>query len=165
MWTSNSDNNLDYYILLPPATLKPIFMYLKKSLYNNMSYIVESTSIDITGYNSSIFSCLPGLNTLTLYTLYNYTFKNKLILLNSESVGVVDSIDSIYPNCNWLEREFCEMYSLQRFNKIDSRKLLLNYYDSIAPMRRLSNSKGNFEMYYNFSDRQVQLINCMDIDL
>jgi len=57
------------------------------------------------------------------------------------------------------------MYSLQRFNKIDSRKLLLNYYDSIAPMRRLSNSKGNFEMYYNFSDRQVQLINCMDIDL
>jgi len=86
--------------LLPPATLKPIFMYLKKSLYNNMSYIVESTSIDITGYNSSIFSCLPGLNTLTLYTLYNYTFKNKLILLNSESVGVVDSIDSIYPNCN-----------------------------------------------------------------
>ena len=57
------------------------------------------------------------------------------------------------------------MYNVQRFNKIDSRKLLLNYCDSIAPMKRLVNSKGNYEMYYSFSDRQVQFINCSDIDL
>lgn len=57
------------------------------------------------------------------------------------------------------------MYNVQRFNKTDSRKLLLNYCDSIAPMKRLTGSKGNYEMYYSFSDRQVQFINCVDIDL
>lgn len=57
------------------------------------------------------------------------------------------------------------MYNTQRFNKIDSRKLLLNYCDSISPMLRLSNSKGNFEAYYDFKDRQVQFVNCLDIEL
>lgn len=152
-------------MLLPANLLKPLLMYLKKSTFNNISYVVEATSIDTVGYNSNVFKYLRGAHLLTLYTLYNYTLKTKLILIASESEVVLDSVDAIYPNCNWLEREFCEMYNVQRFNKTDSRKLLLNYCDSIAPMRRLTGSKGNYEMYYSFSDRQVQFINCVDIDL
>jgi len=126
---------------------------------------LEATSVDTSGYNINIFNRSSSVKALTLYTLYSYTLKSKLILAVNESSTPVESIDSIYPNCNWLEREFCEMYNVQRFNKIDSRKLLLNYCDSIAPMKRLVNSKGNYEMYYSFSDRQVQFINCSDIDL
>ena len=153
-------------MLLPATALKPLLIYLKKSLYNNISYVVDATSIDTTGYNSSVFNnFLKGADAITLYTIYNYTLKNRLILITNESTSLLDSVDSVYPNCNWLEREFCEMYNVQRFNKVDSRKLLLNYCDSIAPMRRLTNSKGNYEMYYSFSDRQVQFTNCIDIDL
>lgn len=163
MWTSNSNNNLDYYLIIPDFFLKPLLTYLKKSTFSNISYIVDATSIDTTGYDFSIYNTNNKI--LTFYVLYSYIFKIKLILIVKESTRSLEGNDSIYANCNWLEREFCEMYNTQRFNKIDSRKLLLNYCDSISPMLRLSNSKGNFEAYYDFKDRQVQFVNCLDIEL
>lgn len=84
-----------------------------------------------------------------------YSFKGKR----------TNSIDTIYPNCNWLEREFSEMYGLQLNNKIDSRKLLLNYCDSIAPLKKNNNSKGLYEVYFDFNDNQIQFNNSVDIEL
>ena len=165
MWTSNANNNLDYYIIVPDYYLKPLLTYLKKSLFSNLSYVVDASSIDTSGYNLSVFGNNNSNQLLTFYVLYNYTFKIKLILISRETTAKIDSVDSVYANCNWLEREFCEMYNTQRFNKIDSRKLLLNYYDSMAPMKRVMGSRGNYEAYYDFSDRQVQFTNCMDVDL
>lgn len=57
------------------------------------------------------------------------------------------------------------MYNLQRFNKLDSRRLLLNYCDTIAPLKKNTDSKGTYEVYYDFNDRQVQFINCIDVEL
>jgi NADH:ubiquinone oxidoreductase subunit C len=165
MWTSNSNNTLDYYLIIPDYQLKNVMTYLKKSLFNNVSYVVDASSIDTSGYNFSVYTNNNSNGLLTFYILYSYTFKVKIILIVKETNKNLNSIDSVYANCNWLEREFCEMYNTQRFNKIDSRKLLLNYYDSMAPLKRTMGSRGNYEAYYDFSDRQVQFTNCMDIDL
>lgn len=165
MWTSNSNNNLDYYLIVPDYYVKPLLTYLKKSLFSNLSYVVDASSVDTSGYNFSAFFGNSPNKLLTFYVLYNYTFKIKLIIITKEVSNKIDSVDSVYANCNWLEREFCEMYNAQRFNKIDSRKLLLNYCDSMAPMKRVMGSRGNYEAYYDFNDRQVQFTNCMDVDL
>jgi len=121
--------------------------------------------VDVSGYNLSPLKDHSPQNQLTFYVLYNFTLKIKLILIISEKNKPIESADSVYANCNWLEREFCEMYNIQRFNKVDSRKLLLNYYDSMAPMKRVNSSRGNYEAYYNFGDRQVQFSSCVDVDL
>ena len=163
-WTSNSTNNLDYYIIVPDSYLKPLLTYLKKSLFGNLSYVVDASSVDTLGYNLSSFG-MRNNQLLTFYVLYNYTYKIKLIIISKETTKKLESVDSVYANCNWLEREFCEMYNTQRFNKIDSRKLLLNYYDSMSPLMRVTGSRGNYEAYYDFNDRQVQFTNCTDIDL
>lgn len=134
-------------------------------MFSNISYVVDASSIDTSGYNYNVYKNADSNGLLTFYVLYNYIFKIKLILIVKETKSNLDSVDSIYANCNWLEREFCEMYNTQRFNKIDSRKLLLNYCDSLAPLRRVIGSRGNYEAYYDFSDRQVQFTNCVDVDL
>ena len=68
------------------------------------------------------------------------------------------SVDSIYKNTNWLERESCEMYGINTSQKGDARRLLLNYFDLNAPLRKNYNSSSNYEVYYDFTDRQVQYV-------
>lgn len=50
------------------------------------------------------------------------------------------------------------MYGLSNYSKGDSRKLLLNYFDNNAPMRKSYNSSASYEVYYDFLDAQVQYI-------
>ena len=164
LWTSNLNKNLDYFIIIKAADLKNFFTYIKKSLQTSNSYIIEASSCDTSNYNYTPFDKKNSL-CLTFYTIYFYLFKIKLTIFINELSISTESIDIIYPNCNWLEREFCEMYNLQRFNKLDSRRLLLNYCDTIAPLKKNTDSKGTYEVYYDFNDRQVQFINCIDVEL
>ena len=50
------------------------------------------------------------------------------------------------------------MYGTGLNGKLDSRRLLLNYYDLNAPFLKSSSSSSNYEVYYDFIDRQVNYI-------
>jgi len=75
-------------------------VYLKKSLFSNLSYVVDASSIDTSGYNLSAFFGNSPNKLMTFYVLYNYTFKIKLIIISKETTKQIDSVDSVYANCN-----------------------------------------------------------------
>lgn len=61
---------------------------------------------------------------------YNYTNKLRLTLIYSYSItknNELMSIDKLYENSQWLERETSEMFNVNYFFKKDTRSLLLDY--------------------------------------
>jgi NADH:ubiquinone oxidoreductase subunit C len=77
---------------------------------------------------------------------------------------VVGSIDYIYSNAAWLEREVGEMNELFFFNKFDTRKLLLNYSDNFAPLKN-ENFIKNKDLYYCVFENQVIGLNSAVVEL
>lgn len=101
---------------------------------------------------------LSSKDIMGMWTLYLYHSRVRLNIVTSLSTSDSDvrSLDSLYVNSNWLERESCEMYGVNLFSKGDSRRLLLNYFDLNAPMNKDTVSSNNYSLYYDFTDRQVQ---------
>jgi NADH:ubiquinone oxidoreductase subunit C len=165
LWNSSNDSNLDYFILVKDSEIHTILNFFKKSLLTNESYIIDSTAIDVSGYNLN--SLFLDLRIVYIYTIYIVNTKIKINILFSQSnhLITVKSGDYFYPNLNWLEREFSEMYGIQLFNKNDFRKLLLNYCDSFTPLKRDYVSRGDMDFYYNFQDRQVISSNSSNVEL
>ncbi len=104
----------------------------------------------------NVVSSREGLN-INILSLYLYHNRLRLHFVTPvDCNSPTKSIDSVYKNMNWLERESSEMYGLSNYAKGDSRKLLLNYFDNNAPMRKSYNSSSGYEVYYDFLDAQVQ---------
>ena len=86
--------------------------------------------------------------------LYNFYKKNK-----------VSSIDKLYKNASWLERETAEMFGIGYYNKKDIRKLLLDYSKVESPLLKDFPTQGFSEVFYDFFEDQVVYLNNDVIEL
>lgn len=165
LWNSSNDSNLDYFILIKDLETSNILNFFKKSTFTNQSYIVDSTAVDVSGYN--INALFLDLKIIYIYTIYiiNTKVKLNICFTQSDQSSIIKSGDYFYPNLNWLEREFSEMYGIQLFNKNDFRKLLLNYCENNTPLRRDYTSRGDLDFFYSFQDRQVIINNSSNTEL
>jgi NADH:ubiquinone oxidoreductase subunit C len=76
-----------------------------------------------------------------------------------------ESVDLIYRNSNWLERETSEMYNIYFKKKLDSRKLLLDYTIDINPMLKDYPSEGEYDCYFSNIENQVVLEKNQTVEL
>lgn len=156
VWSSDNDTKFDYYVYTNPKNIHNLFLYLKKHVFSNLSYVVDITFLNTP--NQTITHNISNLkDILGIWSLYIYNTRIRLNVVSTLSISdsTLKSIDFVYPNANWLERECCEMYGTNLFNKGDSRRLLLNYFDLNSPMNKDVVTSNNYSVYYNFSDRQV----------
>ena len=75
------------------------------------------------------------------------------------------SIDKVYKNANWIERESSEMFGINYTNKKDVRKLLTDYTNFENPLLKSYPTEGFFDVFYNFFDDQVVLTNNSVVEL
>lgn len=155
-WTSDNDVKFDYYIYSNPNNIHSLFVYLKKHTFSNLSYLVDITFLNTP--NSLMVHTVSNLkDVMGVWTLYVYNSRVRLNIVSSiyQKNPKLRSIDSVYDNANWLERESCEMYGTNLSNKGDSRRLLLNYFDTNSPMNKDLVSSNNYSVLYSFLDRQI----------
>ena len=86
--------------------------------------------------------------------LYNFYKKNRIA-----------SIDKLYKNASWVERETSEMFGINYYNKKDIRKLLLDYSKVENPMLKDFPTEGFSEIFYDFFEDQVVFSNNDSIEL
>jgi len=126
------------------------------------SYLTECSSWNPT-------TNIDDINSSVVYYLFflNYT-KNKLLLLINVKQHRLPSIQTIEPlflNSSWLEREMSEMYGIIFLNKNDSRKLLLMYSVTEHPMHKSFPCSGYNESYYSVFEQQVVSVQTSLIEL
>lgn len=162
-WSSKSLSPNSYVCFLNYKWFYTLNLILRNELFLNNSMLIENTAIDIR-YNNSIndkLNCYFNNNKLlTSYLYYFLNLKLKILFLvniNNNSKSFCYSIDKIFPNANWLERETSEMYGILFYFKSDIRKLLLDYSKNEAPLLKDFSSEGIQDVFYNFFENQVSI--------
>jgi len=98
---------------------------------------------------------------------YFYLTKLRLTLFFPSAANTTTtlSLDKIFKNSNWLEREASEMFGVSFKNKYDSRTLLLDYSKKEHPLLKTFPCEGNFELYYDFIDQNLYYSNVKSVEL
>lgn len=146
---------------IDPVWYKLFNKILKYELSFQNTWLTEQSAID--NLFNSIF--LNKISRITLYNIYySYFLKSRIVLISNYSSNL-ESIDKLFKNANWLERESSEMYSVEFANKSDSRKLLLDYSKIESPMLKDFSTEGNKDVFYDILDNQVSYVNGDTVEL
>ena len=160
-WGSKTLVPNHYIVLLNSKWFYILNQIFKNELFFSSSLLIENTAIDSRFFNK----CSTELNTFfkknKLIAHYSYYFLltkirlTILVNLKNDYKHYINSIDKIYKNANWLERETSEMYGLLYYWKSDTRKLLLDYAKMENPMLKDFPCEGIQDVFYNFFENQV----------
>lgn len=127
-----------------PSLYKEFALFLKFSHFFKYSQVLDLLSYKITHLLKDVLVGIFFLTTIQFYLItftLNFSFKKINILLTS--------LENIFFNFWWLEREVSEMTGFIFKNKIDSRNLLLEYFTFFFPLNPSFPSFGFFELYFN----------------
>lgn len=166
IYTSQKMTPNHYVCFITPQWYYGINIFLKKELFFNFSQLTDISCIDTLKYDKF----LPEMEFITnkrfliynVYYMYWIKIRLTLIQFNNKSI---ESIDFIYRNASWLEREVSEMYGLKYKNKIDNRSLLLDYSRNEYPMLKDFPTEGFYEIYFDFFENKLQYIKNEFIEL
>ena len=128
IWLSKKLNINHTCLIVPYNWFYSINIFLKKELFLSNISLIENSAIDLSNYYSTNtlfnYKLLLNKNILLFYNYYNYFSKNKItiFILLDKFIKKIESIDRVYPNSNWLERETSEMYGIKYIWKLDTRK-------------------------------------------
>lgn len=166
VWTSKSNLPNTFFLLIPQKwffTLNNIFKF-ELNFWN--SYLVDMSAVDCSNYkDSNVFNSIFSFkNKLIVFYLYYFFFlKVKLKVLfffNFFKKNNVVSIENLFNNANWIEREASEMFGVNYLFKKDVRKLLMDYSTVENPLLKNYPSSGYSDVFYNFFEDQV----CLNIN-
>lgn len=131
-----------------PITLKKLNFIGNYSLFDHFGWQVFQTKTKNLNYSEKFNNYIITIKAyLSLYLdtkIFQIEFlqKNK----NGNKFNQLHTLNFIYPNANWLERENSEMLNVRYFGLKDTRKLLLDY--TIYRGVILKNYKGKFMSNY-----------------
>lgn len=169
VYTSECLTANHYILFIPKEYYFSMFKVLKNELFYSSSYIIEHAVIDSKYYDKieNKFNLIfKGKRLISFTTLYFYTIKLKLsIFLNLSVFEPIPSIESLYPNSNWIEREASEMTGIVYSHKKDVRNLLLDYSRNEYPILKEFPCEGYFDIYYDFFEDQLRYIESEFVEL
>lgn len=162
-WSSKSLTPNSYVCLVNYKWFYTIALLLRNELFLNNSMLIENSAVDLrfaNQMNGKLNYFFNNNKLLAFYLFYFYGLKMKinfLVLLKNNYKPYLYSIDKLYFNANWLERETSEMYGVLYYFKSDIRKLLLDYSKIENPLLKDYSSEGLQDVFYNFFENQVSV--------
>lgn len=150
----------------------PINIFFTHELFFGANYLIDLSVVDFEKTKQNwflhIFKILKqNLLLFTSYFFYHLHIKLTLFAFYNCKNNVIkyNTIENLYPNANWLEREVSEMFGVYFFNKLDTRNLLLEYQTTNYPFLKNFSCEGNFEIYYNIFDNTITQLTTESIEL
>lgn len=171
LWTSSSNQPNHFFIQIPAKWLYSINVLFKRDLHFWNSTLIENSAVDCTNFstnNTKLDYFFKSNNLIIFYVYYFYFLKikiNLIMLYNMYKKSHITSIEKLYKNANWIERETSEMFGINYTHKKDMRKLLTDYSSFENPLLKSYPSEGFFDVFYNFFEDQVVIGNKSVIEL
>lgn len=119
-------------------------------LFRFNSFFYNTFFIELFGVDN--FNHLKKKNFITyIYIFYMYFYNVKFFFsFSAFYFNKISSISSYFQNAQWPERETAEMVGSFFYNKLDNRKLLLDYSFIGYPLLKIYPSIGFVELMYSF---------------
>ena len=148
-------------VMFPQPLLYFVAFHTRFSSLFYSSQLVDMFAYELPRFfsqNQNFFS-----NSVVVYNFHNLQNHERFFLFttktnNFKSQNNLYSVDCLYPNSSWLEREVSELHGIVFNGKKDLRNLMLQYGDTSAPFQKAYPSIGTKEVFYDSNnDLIVQL--------
>lgn len=118
-------------------------------------------------FNSQYITGLPvTFNRLVNYNVMDYKNNSRLIFsVFLNKTDIVNSLESVFYNSNWLERELVEFLNINVYSRSDTRNLLLDYNFSGNPLLKNYPTEGHQEIFFNHLTYNLEYLNAEFVEL
>lgn len=161
-WTNKSNDLNSNMIWVENSWYFLLMQLIRYEFTSQNTWVTDHTVVDNL-FNQHLFE---KSTRLTYYVnLQSYFLKYRWVILTSLTHNTISSVDRLFKNCNWLEREASEMYGVIFIGKMDSRKLLLDYSKIEHPMLKDFPSEGVKDVFYDILDNQIEYVTNETVEL
>ena len=167
IWSHWKKNFNNFFLLLNFKNVLSLVNIINYEYFLNKSILVDHSVITIYQKKNNFFLInFLSLKNISWYMFFFFSLKIKinLFVINMKSFFYF-SLDKIFKNSNWLERESSEMYKIQYFLKTDKRNLLLEYSKIEYGLEKSYYSEGIYDIYYNFFENSIFINKNYSIEL
>ena len=135
------------YIEIDSEDLIDVTLFLKTNKDSKFRQLIDITSVDYPEQNQRF---------KMVYLFLSHEFNQRIILTYFVSENeVINSLTSIFPSANWMEREVFDMYGVKFKNHPDLRRILTDYGFKGHPLRKDFPLTGHTEVRYNEAEKKV----------
>jgi len=170
IWTSESFYPNSYIMYLNKSWFYSLNIFFKNEVFLSNSTLLENSATDNKKNLDFLnkFQFFFKNRILLFYVYFFFTLKVKIMLFttyNNNNLNKIPSIDKIFKSASWLERETGEMFRISYLNKIDTRRLLLDYSKQENPLLKDYPVEGFNDAFYSFFEDQVVYNNSTVVEL
>jgi NADH-quinone oxidoreductase subunit C len=135
------------YINIDSKDLIDVTLFIKSNESTKFRQLIDITAVDYPE-NTQRFK--------VVYLFLSHEFNQRIILsyLINEN-EVIQSLTSIYPAANWMEREVFDMYGVKFKDHPDLRRILTDYDFEGHPLRKDFPLTGHTEVRYSEEQKKV----------
>ena len=135
------------YIDINKENIINVILFLKTNKDTKFRQLIDITAVDFPE-ESQRFKLV--------YLLLSHEFNQRIILSYKVNENeVVNSLVSIFPAANWMEREVFDMYGINFKDHPDLRRILTDYGFEGHPLRKDFPLSGHTEVRYNEGEKKV----------
>ena len=144
---SSKINHSQLYINIDPEDLIEIVLFIKTSIDFKFQQLIELTAVDYPENNKRF---------KMVYMFLSHEKNQRIILsfLINEN-EIVQSLTSVFPSSNWMEREVFDMYGIKFKDHPDLRRILTDYNFEGFPLRKDFPLTGHTEVRYSEEKKKV----------
>ena len=135
------------YLNIDSLDLIDVSLFIKSNENTKFRQLIDITAVDYPE-NAQRFK--------VVYLFLSHEFNQRIILsyLINEN-EVIQSLTSIYPAANWMEREVFDMYGVKFKDHPDLRRILTDYGFEGHPLRKDFPLTGHTEVRYSEEQKKV----------
>ena len=135
------------YIEINKENLIDVTLFVKTNKFTKFRQLIDVTVVDFPENNQRF---------KVVYLFLSHEFNHRLVLsyfINENEV--IQSITSIFPAANWMEREVFDMYGVNFKDHPDLRRILTDYGFEGHPLRKDFPLTGHTEVRYSEEEKKV----------
>ena len=134
------------YITIDKDDLIDVTLFLKTNKNTKFKQLIDITAIDYPERNQRF---------KLVYLFLSHEFNQRMIVKYEVSENeVVNSLTSIFPAANWMEREVFDMYGINFKDHPDLRRILTDYGFEGHPLRKDFPLTGHTEVRYSEEEKK-----------
>ena len=140
-------NHSQLYLTIDAEDLLEVVLFLKTNVDFKFKQLIELTAVDYPEKKKRF---------MMVYMFLSHENNQRVILnfLINEN-EIVQSLTSVFPSSNWMEREVFDMYGIKFKDHPDLRRILTDYNFEGFPLRKDFPLTGHTEVRYSEEKKKV----------
>lgn len=134
-------------LIIPERSIKDVIFFLKNYTKSQFKMLIDICGVDFINRKARFE---------IVYHLLSVHYNERIsIKISTVEISSILSINSIFPNADWYEREIWDLYGIYFGGHKDLRRILTDYGFEGHPLRKDYPLSGFFELRYDEKTKQV----------